>query len=150
MIISGTYLERLVLVILPITIPITLLLYFSTGEFINLLIGIILAFLIWLLDTIIIYKKYKPKKVKFEKILLISDEKINLENIKSITPISDERMRWNFKLVVITLSDNRIFHFIEKPQFFINDIMDKPSKSIQIIIDYVPELKDRIHERKYV
>jgi hypothetical protein len=150
MIISGTYLERLVLVILPITIPITLLLYFSTGEFNNLLIGIILAFLIWLLDTIIIYKKYKPKKVKFEKVLLINDEKINLENIKSITPISDERMRWSFKLVVITLSDNRIFHFIEKPQFFINDIMDKPSKSIQIIIDYVPEIKDRIHERKHV
>lgn len=151
MIISGTYLERFILIILPIVSPITVILFIATGEYYTLLVGILIAFLIWLFDTITLYKKYnKPVEVKIEKQLTVNNVVIDLNDIISITPITDERMRWSFKLVTITLSDNRIIYFIEKPQFFINYILDKPSKSIQIIIDNLPELKNKIQERKYV
>ncbi|RFC53663.1 hypothetical protein [Brumimicrobium aurantiacum] len=151
MTISGTYLDRFISIILPIVLLVSVILIITTREIYTLLVGIIIALLIWLLDTIILYKKYnKPVQVKIEKQLLVNNEVIDSNDILSITPITDNRIRWDFKLVTITLSDNRIIHFIEKPQFFIHDIMDKPSKSIQLIIDNLPELKEKIQERKYV
>ena len=151
---SGSYLDRLLYNILPVTIFAGLIFYFTkpnTQFFfaIEALIGISITY--WILDTIIIYTKFKkPKQLKInEGCLFINQEKINPTDIDKVTPLNDRRARWLFEMIELKLKDGRTFMFIDKPQTIIS-IFNRESQTITRLIKEYPELKTKIKSEKYI
>ena len=125
---SGTYFERLLINVLPWTVFWCLTYYFLKGEF-NIYVLLILTTALWTIDTLIIYFRFKkPKPLKANEKLWIGDESICLNDIQTITPVTDQRMKWSFKMIEISLTNGRTLMVIDKPQTFFEDLMKRPPK----------------------
>jgi hypothetical protein len=150
MTLSGTYFDRLLMNVLPWTLFAAILLYLSKGDC-NLYALLILAAAFWTIDTLVIYFKFKhPQKLTIDDNLWIGDETISLTDIKTITPVTDKRMKWSFKMIEFSLTDGRSIMVIDKPQTFIEDFLNKPSKTLTKLFAEYPELKTRLRNRRTI
>lgn len=152
---SGTYFDRLLFNVLPWTIFGGIVIY-STKRDNNIFVLIyamaITTAALWTIDTIIIYTKFKkPKSLRIDNgELLLGDEEINSKDIEEITSLTDNRLKWSFKMLQLRLKDGRIFMVIDKPQTFIADLWNKNSKTLTKIVDEYPELKTKIRAQKNI
>jgi hypothetical protein len=147
---SGTYFDKLILNVLPWTIFAALFIYFLKKDF-NVYVLLILTSALWLIDTLIICIKFKkPKTLKISTALLLGNETLNPKNIVKITPVTDNRMKWSFKMIEFTLIDGRTFMIIDKPKTFIQDVMNKPSKTLKMLFAKYPELKSKLEATKSI
>lgn len=150
--ISGNYFERLLWNVIPWTFIVALIVLFVKGGTKTA----IFAFLIsstafWIMDTLIIFFKFKnPKKLSTDTLLNWNGRIIPTNEITKITPIKDNRYRWSFKMVELQLKDGTSFMIIDKPQNFIFEIMSKPSRTIKLLLEKHPELKEKIQLLKYI
>lgn len=150
MTLSGTYFDRLLLNVLPWTIFAAIFIYFYKGDF-NMYVLLILTVALWTMDTLIIYFKFKkPKPLKINDNLWIGDENISPTDIQTITPVTDKRMKWSFKMLEFSLIDGRTFMIIDKPQTFVEDLMNRPSKTLKKLFAEYPELKTKFRNRKTI
>lgn len=146
---SGNYFDRLLLNILPYVIVGIIVIYFTkenTDPSALLFVLLILTVFFWTIDTLIIYIKFKkPKSLRINNaVLLLGNDVINPEDIVKITPVKDKRMRWTFKMIEFTLNDGRVFMIIDKPQTLIEDLKNKPSKTLEKLFEKYPELKTKL------
>lgn len=149
--INGTYLDRLLWNVLPITFLVGLIIYLIEGKFeFVVLVGITILF--WLMDTLIIYFKFRPSRLRHSATndLFLNNKKINTNEIFIITPICDQRMKWSFKMINLTLTNGETITIIDKPQTFIEDIMNKQSKSLKILFEKYPDLKSKLTSEKNI
>jgi hypothetical protein len=150
MILSGTYIDRLFLVVLPWSIFAGTIIYISEGE-INIQALLIFTVALWITDTLIIYFKFKqPKTLRVNDSLWIGDEAISPIDIQTITPVSDKRMRWSFKMIEFLLKDGRKFMVIDKPQTLVEGLMNKPSKTLKKLFAEYPDLKTKFRNRRTI
>ncbi len=150
MTLSGTYLDRLLLNVLPWTIFAAIFSYFSGGDF-NVYVLIILTTILWAIDTLIIYFKFKkPKPLRVNDSLWIGDENISPTDIDTITPVTDQRMKWSLKMIEFSLTDGRKLMVIDKPQTFVENLMNKPSKTLKKLFAEYPELKTKFRNRRRI
>lgn len=82
--------------------------------------------------------------------LLLGDRVIYTNDIFKITPVTDNRLKWSFKMIEFTFSDGSTIMIIDKPQTFIEDLMHKPSKTLKKLFEAYPELKNKLRPRKYI
>lgn len=149
---SGTCFERLLYTIVPWTVLMSLLLYFIKTDIKNIVITFLLATAaFWLIDSAAIFFKYKnPKKLIQKDGLYLGKEPLNKDQIIQITPVTDKRPRWSFEFVELKMLNGSIHMIIDKPRSIIQELTDKPSKTILKLTTIYPELKDRISNRKYI
>jgi hypothetical protein len=151
---SGNYLDRLLISVLPWTFIISIIIHLTKGD--NDLKRTAFVFSIttaafWLMDTLIIFFKFrKPKTLKLQSTLIWGDREISPKDIFSIRPITDKRYRWSFDMIEVQLTDGTTFFLIDKPNHFIADIMDKPSKTLKGLTEEYPELDEKIHGRHFM
>ena len=108
-----------------------------------------IAFLI--MDSAIIFFKYKnPKKLVQKNGLFLGKQPLIKDDIIQITPISDRRFRWSFELVELKMSDSTTHMIIDRPRTILQELKDKPSKTILRLITLYPELRVKVSERKYI
>lgn len=152
---SGNYFDRLLFNVLPWTIFGVLIVYLTknnseTSILIYLLI--ILTIALWAIDSLIIYTKFKhPKLLRIDNgSLVLNNERINSTDIDKLTPVTDNRMKWSFKMIELKLKDGRVFILIDKPQTFVADLMNKKSKTITKLIEQYPDLSTKLATRKII
>lgn len=152
--ISGNYFDRLLINVLPWTFVIGIILHFTKEK--GDLKQTAFVFLIsttafWLMDTLIIYFKFRnPKTLKLQSTLLWGDREILIKDIFRIRPITDKRYRWSFDMIEFSLTDGTTFYLIDKPMHFIANILGKPSKTIRRLVEEYPELNDKITGRHFI
>jgi|GEM_PF-5452879 len=147
MLLSGTYLDRLFLNVLPYTGGIFITYYFS-GELRYWPIIMILTALLWILDSAVICIKFKnPKKLRYRGNLWIGKQIIQTDDICSITPVTDQRFRWSFEMIEILMKDGTKHMIIDKPRTIIASITDRPSGTMKGLIKLYPELKVKMKVR---
>jgi len=149
---SGNYFERLLINIIPWTFFCSLVFYFvKEGLKLSVITFLISTAAFWLMDTLIIYFKFKnPKTLKYNGSLSWGERVVSKEEIIKITPITDKRYRWSFRMVEFLLSNGDVLKIIDKPQTFIADFSSKPSKTLQKLLKIYPDLKPKIADRKYI
>lgn len=149
--INGTYLDRLIWNVLPFTIFAGILLTITKGKT-YIIIVVWLTSLIWLLDCLIIYFKFKPFALKYsiENGLSFNEKEINPDKIISITPITNKRLQWTFKMIKIALKDGETFFFIDKPKSIIKELKQEKSKSLKKLIELYPELVNKIKDEEVI
>lgn len=149
--INGTYLDRLLWNVLPWTMLVGLFIYLTKGS-IEFVVLVGLTVLLWLMDTLIIYFKFRPSTLKYTATddLFINKNKINITDITTITPIYDQRMKWSFKMIKLSLADGQTIMIIDKPQIFYKEILNKPSKTLKILFEKYPDLKSKLTSEKYI
>lgn len=149
---SGTYLDRLLFNIVPWILLMSILFYLLKNDIKITLITFLLATIaFWIMDSVIIFFKYKnPKRLVEKNGLFLGKQPLSNDNIIQITPLSDRRIRWSFELVELKMSDSTIHMIIDRPRTIIQEFNDKPSKTILRLITLYPELRDKISERKYI
>ena len=147
--ISGTYLDRLLLIILPLLVVVWLFHSLVKKEDLeaNVYIFLIFAGVLWIIDSCVLaLKKIKPLYLKDT--VYIGDRKIDPKCIIKIIPLT-QGARWEYKSIEIqVLADGKIekFRVLPKPVFFINYIMGHKSSTIKILVDRFPELKDKVSD----
>jgi hypothetical protein len=147
---SGTYFDRLVINVLPWTIFAAIVISFPGRNF-NIYVFLILTATLWIMDTLIIYIKFrKPTSLRAENALQLGSQVINPNDIFIITPVTDNRMKWSFKMIEFTFKNGSTIMVIDKPQTFIEDLMQKPSKTLKKLFEAYPELKTKLRTRKFI
>lgn len=149
---SGNYIDRLLINVLPWIIGVTIVFYFINKNQKTIIATFLLSTMaFWLMDTLIIFFKYKnPKPLRYNKSLFWGTNVIAINEITKITPIIDKRSRWSFRMVEFSLSNGTTFMVIDKPQTIISDFANKPSKTVQLLVSIYPELKSRISTLKSI
>jgi hypothetical protein len=74
---------------------------------------------------------------------------ISTKDIVRIRPIKDQRYRWSFDMIEVSLTDGTTFFLIDKPNHFIADILGKPSKTIRRLLAEYPELDVKVTDRHF-
>jgi hypothetical protein len=149
---SGNYFERLLIYIVPWTLCASLVVYLVRRDF-NALVFVFFVFtlLFWLIDTLIIYFKFKnPKPLRLNGTLSWSRREIPIKDIFRIRPITDSRKSWSFHMIEFQLTDGTTFFIIDRPKNFVSDIMGRPSKTLKMLTDQCPELIDKITGRHFI
>ena len=144
---SGNYFDRLIINVLPWTLLVSITIHFiKSGDFKRTaFVFLITTGAFWLMDTLVIFFKYKnPKTLKLNASLYWGNRKISPEEIFSIRPITDKRYRWSFDMIEVQLTDGTTFFLIDKQEHFLADILGKPSKTLKGLTDIYPELDDKI------
>lgn len=139
--ISSNYFERLLFNVLPIPGVLVLLsLLYSSYEI--AIIGSVLILVLWLLDFLIIYFKYKPKNLFITPdIIIIGETKISHTDVKSIGLLVDRRTKWRFTFIAINLFNGSRFYVLPKRKFhFLNSY----TKTIDLLLKIQPRLKSKI------
>ncbi len=150
---SGNYIDRLMVNILPWTLIISIIIHFTKVDDLKrtAFVFLITTAAFWLMDSLIIFFKFgKPKTLKLYTKLLWGDREISPQDIFRITPITDKRYRWSFDMVEFNLTDGTMFYIIDKPKHFIADILGRPSKTIKLLLNEYPQLDDKITGRKFI
>ncbi|MBI3235326.1 MAG: hypothetical protein HYZ42_15040 [Bacteroidetes bacterium] len=144
---SGNYFDRLLFNVLPWTFIISLLIHFTKSGDLKrtIIVFIISTTAFWIMDTLIIFFKFKrPKTLRLDTKLIWGDTEILPKEILRIRPIRDNRYRWSFKMIEVSLNDGTNFYLIDKPNHFVADILGRPSMTIKRLIEEYPELDKKI------
>lgn len=149
---SGNYFERLLINILPWILFASIILFLTRKDiYAVVLVFFVLTAALWLMDTLIIYFKFKnPKTLRLNGTLSWSKREILPKDIFRIRPITDKRYRWSFEMIEFNLVDGTIFFIIDKPQHFFTVILGKPSKTLKMLTDQFPELNDKVIGRHFI
>jgi hypothetical protein len=150
--ISGNYFERLLFIVVPWTFLGAAIIYFAATDKKSVAsVFVILTAAIWFLDTTIIFVKFKnPRSMRIKNNFMWGQRKIFPNEILTITPVVDKRLRWTFKLIEFHLKDGRTFFIIEKPQFFTADLFGHQSKTITLLLKEFPEFSSKLESAKYI
>ena len=145
---NGTYLDRLIIKIIPITVIASVLLYFSKQTTLKsiVLAGIILTLFLWILDSFIIYRRH-PISMKltdelfFDNILISPSD---IEDIRQITCKPGRFWTWEyFEFSIRIGNDLKIFNVIEKPQTLIETWLGKESRTLTPLFTRFPDVKKK-------
>lgn len=148
---SGNYFDRLLFNVLPWTFTVSLIIHFTKSGDVKrtTIVFLISTFAFWLMDTLIIFFKFKkPKPLRLDIKLIWGDTEILPTEIWRIRPIRDKRYRWSFKMIEVSLNDGTNFYLIDKPNHFVADILGKRSKTIKRLVEEYPELDTKITEQQ--
>jgi hypothetical protein len=139
--ISSNYFERLLFNVLPTPGIIVLISLFYSSYRIAI-IASILIIVLWSIDSLIIYLKYKPKNLFITSDLIkIGENEISHNDVKSIGLLVDRRSKWSFTFTVIKLTNGTSFNVLPKRKFqFINSY----TKTIDLLLKIQPRLKSKI------
>ena len=147
---SGTYLDRLLICIIPWTFTVGGLLWFLDRSDATLYGFSILTGALWLLDSCIIFFKFRqPKVLRWKNALYYGTRLISPNDIATITPVTDNRPRWSFEMIELKLQNGEILYTIDKPHLlaFFND---KFKKTIASLVTHCPELESKIAPEKVI
>lgn len=151
--INGTYWDRLKKKILPIT---TIGIFPCVFLFPKKWLFLIAAFfgatlLFWAMDWMTIrlrYKKFKTLSIE-DGIFRFDDIIIKPEDIEQIQPIE---MMWSPAMAVEILNfyllNGQCLKVLDKPVNFFKVTSKEPSKTVVIIINEFPQLKDKLQKTK--
>ena len=145
---SGTYLDRLLINVLPFTFIGSLIIHFakkSSLEITLLLFGFT-TLLFWALDSLFIFFK-RLKTLRMDNGIYLDEVQVSPKDIIQIIPVSDSRRRWEFKTIKFIVKKEGSFETIsvmEKPRSIIEDIMGKKSKTLGPLFEEFPELRKKL------
>ena len=151
--ISGNYLDRLLINILPLVALVSTILHFARTNDLKqtIIIFFISSAAFWIMDAVVIFFKFKkPKVLKFDTTLSWGGRRILSNEIFRIRPITDKRYRWSFDMIEVSLTDGTTFFLIDKPNHFIADMLGKPSKTIERLTELYPELDEKVTGRHFI
>ncbi len=149
---SGNYFDRLLWCILPLTLFALGILCIDSKERKTVLVcSCIFTFTFWLIDTLIIYFKFKkPKRLTFDTALRCNGEILLPTDIDQITPVANNRNRMMIYMVEFKLVDNTRFFVIDKPRFFLAEIFGQKSRTIKKLLQCLPELAPKVKEERII
>jgi hypothetical protein len=151
---SGNYIDRLLINVLPRTLIISIIIHLTkvdTDFKRTAVVFSITTAAFWLLDRLIIFFKFRrPKTLKLQSTLLWGDREISTKDIFRIRPITDKLYRWSFNMIEVQLTDGTNFFLIDKPNHFKADIMGRQSKTIKHLLAEYPELDEKVTGRLFI
>ena len=157
MLISGTFLDRLIWKTLPLTVPLVPLIFiinrlmFSVwvdSETLSICVYLFFggSLFMWALDTgNILWKHKRLHRVYIDKGFIQLDHKSVLpDDIISIQPYNASQGRLYVELILFELSDGSVIKSLDKPCNVWKVRTEKPSKAIRRLIEHFPNLADRL------
>ena len=148
MLLSGRFIDRLIIKILPITACVSILLYFSkTKSFESLFAAFVLITLFFCIVDFGVMFYIKPKRLRANGALILGSKKIEAADICSIKPTTYKlgRLGWNF--IQITFKQSHAFetmNVMEKSTTYIGLIKGKDSKTLSALLKKYPELEEKV------
>lgn len=149
MIVSGNLFERLVVKILPLSFIFGLPFYLITNKTVDHFIKpfVWAIIILWTFDSLtILSKKVTRMKITGDQVILGKD-RIHSDDILSIVPRKDKRRGIDIKTIEIEYLKDGLTQkkrIITKPVFL--DILGKKFKTIDLLVDRFPNLRDRVME----
>ena len=145
---NGTYIDRLIINIIPIIIIVSVLIHFTKEVSLktNFIVGLMLTLFLWIGDSYVIYRR-QPKSLNLENDIIIDHLSVSpqdIENIKKIT--YKPGLFWTWVYFVFTVKSGEVVNaitVIEKPQTLIETLMGKESKTLTPLFRKFPDLKDK-------
>lgn len=158
---SASYLERAIIVwiqYLGIGMIILLPIVYFTSEVKILDVasellagGIITLLLMGIIDTLVLVLKFKTiQKLKAADALYLGNRMIIPEDLESITPITYNLGKFNFKVLEFCFKDGMKVFCLCKPQSILAEINDKPTRTLILLKKKFPELKEKIKSKKNI
>jgi hypothetical protein len=129
-------------------ILVSVLLYFTkqTSLKTNILAGLILTTVIWIVDSYVIFLR-RPKSLRLGNELLIDNMPVSPKDIEDIRKITYKPGRfWTWEYFVFTIKSGeniKSINIIEKPQTLIEFLLNKKSKTLAPLFSKYPELKNK-------
>jgi hypothetical protein len=157
MLISGTFLDRLIWKTLPLTVPLVLF-SFIINKLIHsvwvdnetLLISVYIFFggslFMWAIDTGQILLKHKPlHRICIDNgFIWFNNKSVLPEDIISIQPYNASQGRLSVELLLFQLSDGSVIKSLDKPCSVWKIYREKPSKAVEQLIEHFPNLAPRL------
>ena len=146
---SGTYVERLIVCILPITFIVCLLIYLTKKTSPNIVVGLFfgITLLFWIIDTLVFYFR-KPKRLEVKGDIVIGRQKVNVVDIMQIRLITYKPGRywtWEFIEFVIKQGDSfQTVNVMQKPVTIIGTFQGVDSKTLSKLLNLHPELENKV------
>jgi hypothetical protein len=157
MLISGTFLDRLIWKALPLTVPLVLINFFINRlihsvwvDNETLLINVYLFFggslFMWVMDTgHILWKHKRLHSVYLDTgFIRLNNKSVLPEDIISIQPYNASQGRLIVELLLFQLSDGSIIKSLDKPCNLWKVRTEKPSKAVKRLIEHFPNLAYRL------
>ncbi len=145
--VSGNIFERLIIRILPLCIALGLLFYFTTDktvvQFAKPFIAAVI--ILWAFDSVTILTKGIKRLTIDNNYLIFGSDKILYDDILSIVPRKDKRRGINIKTIEIEYLKDGLTkkqRTITKPTLV--DIFGNRFKTIELLVDRFPSLRDRV------
>lgn len=148
--ISGTYIERLFIYVLPLMLfgYITLTLFMSNLNKIIIIVFSILTLVFWFIDTLWIFSK-KIKPLIIDNGIYFGKEKIDIKAIDKIVNFNAGTTRWDINMIEFTFIDGSIINVLDKPQAFFQYFFTKaPSKTTTLLFEKYPNLKTKLRKTR--
>ncbi len=158
---SGTYTARLFFSILPLTVTATLIFYVFrneifgdfAGSFMGRFIfsgGLLATALLWLADMCYIRFRFgRLHTLKTDRSLVWNKEPIEPADIIRISPLKNQRTGRIFQVIEFELKDGRIFKVMDKPKTVVEDLLEKPSKTLKMLFRIYPTLASKLTEKRF-
>lgn len=147
--ISGNIFERLVVKILPLCFSFGLLFYLTTNktvdQFAKPFIWTIMV--LWTFDSLTILSKKIKRMTIVNNHVILGQDRILSDDILSIVPRKDKRRGIDIKTIEIEYLKDGLTQkqrTITKPIFL--DIFGKKFKTIDLLVDRFPNLRNRVME----
>lgn len=147
--VSGNIFERLIIKILPLCLTLELLFYLTTNkpvhQFAKPFIWTILF--LWIVDSLAILPKKIKRMTIINNYVTLGQDRILSDDILSIVPRKDKRIGLDIKTIEIEYLKDGLTkkqRTITKPIFL--DLFGKKFKTIDLLIDRFPDLRDRVME----
>jgi hypothetical protein len=150
---SGNYGDRLLINVLPWTVIGTVIVHFgkANNSQQSALVFLIGTCACWLMDSSVIFFKFRnPKALKFVSHLSWNGYPISPQQIHTIRPITDQRFRWSFEMIEVSLTNGDSFFLIDKPRFIFSSMQKRRSRTIVRLTEKCPELLSKVTDRRYV
>ena len=149
--ISGSYIDRLFIGILPLMIIAVLLVrifmsFMATRGNNLVLVGILLTFIFWLFDSLVILRR-KTKSLVLNNGIYFGGELIDPKSILKIVPFNCGTTRWEIEMIEFTIADGRVIYVLDKPYSFFKPFMKStPSKTVRLLVNAYPGLKAKVRK----
>lgn len=149
MLLNGRFIDRLLIKILPITVFVSILLYFFKTKSCNSVFAAFLLITLFLciVDFGVMFY-IKPKRLRTNGELILGSKKVESADICSIKPITYKLGRfltWDF--IQITFKQSHAFetmNVMEKSTTYIGLIKGKDSKTLSALLKKYPELEEKV------
>lgn len=147
--ISGTYLDRLYIKVLPFTGSLFLFgLLIVSDKLLVFLSFLGLSLFIWIQDMLYIH--FKHKKLQSLHVdngtIRIGTELIFPDNIEQINPLKIMQGRIAVEVLEFHLANGSCLRVLDKPVNIWTVTSNKPSKTVMSILDEFPELSNKIEK----
>src|SRR5688572_11254087 len=149
--ISGSYIDRFFIVILPLMITGVLLVrifmsFMATRGNNLVLVGILLTFIFWLFDSLVILRR-KTKSLVLNNGIYFGGELIDPKSILKIVPFNCGTARWEIEMIEFTMADGRVIYVLDKPYSFFKPFMKiTPSKTVRLLVNAYPGLMAKVRK----